>query len=252
MEIEAKKLQSPSLDPEEARRFAAFASEWWDDQGKFRALHAINPARLAFIRDALHNPGRGGDGAARPLTGLRLLDIGCGGGILAEPLARLGANVTAIDPASASIEAARAHAAAQGLAIDYRAALAEDLTAAGESFDAMIASEVLEHVADKTAFLASCRALTVTGGTLILSTINRTARSYALAIVMGERILGLLPRGTHKWERFVTIPELGEALSKAGFRLGPVKGIVLDPLSGEWRLSARDTSVNYIAAAEAV
>lgn len=253
MDIEAEKRRGPTFDAEEAQRFEALASEWWDEGGKFRALHAINPARLQFIRDAVSS----GDGvidtnSMRPLQGRAVLDIGCGGGILAEPLARLGGQVTGVDPVAAAIDVAKRHAAGQGLEIEYRAGLAEDLASEGRVFDTVIASEVIEHVTDVDAFLEICRALTKPGGLLIISTINRTARSYALAIVMAERVLGLVPRDTHSWEKFVTVEELRTALERSGFEPGPVRGIVLDILRGDWTLSDRDTSVNYIATAKAV
>lgn len=251
MEIEAERRHQSTLDPDEARHFAALASQWWDQGGQFRALHAINPARLAFIREAILGTGAP-QAELKPFQGLAILDVGCGGGILAEPLARLGASVTAIDPVQEAIFAARVHAEKAGLSIDYRCALAEDLVAAGEKFDAVIASEVIEHVADVDAFLAACRALTKPGGTLVLSTINRTARSYALAIVMAERVLGLIPRGTHEWSKFLTVGETQAGLERSGFRIGPVKGIVFNPLTQTWSLSNYDVAVNYMAAATAI
>ncbi len=251
MDIEAEKRQPLTLDPDEARRFEALANEWWDESGQFGALHAFNPARLQFIRDAATAGDTARERALKPLQGLSVLDIGCGGGILSEPLARLGAQVTGIDPVEQAITVARRHAERQGLEITYRAALAEDLVREGRSFDVVIASEVIEHVADVGAFLAACRALTKPGGLLIVSTINRTARSYALAIVVAERVLGLIPRGTHSWDKFVTVEELKAGLTKAGFQFESLRGIVFSPLTGDWELSQRDFAVNYIVSARA-
>ncbi len=251
MEIEAETRRSPSLDTEEVKRFERLAKEWWDERGKFRALHAFNPARLRFIIEEIQ--GRTGKSpAARPLGGLSVIDIGCGGGILSEPLARLGANVTGIDPAGESIGVASAHAEKLGLAIAYRTATAEDIAREGSAFDAVIASEVVEHVADTGSFLKTCRALCKPGGLFILSTLNRTAKSYGLAILAAEYVLGLVPRGTHAWKKFITPEELDRALETAGFKRLRQSGIVFNPLTGAWSLSGSDLSMNYIVSAEAV
>ncbi len=252
MEIEAETRRSPSLDAEELRRFEALAKEWWDERGKFRALHAINPARLSFIAGEAQRWRGAGERAFRPLDGLSVADIGCGGGLLSEPLARLGANVTGIDPVAESIGIAQAHAQSLSLPIAYRNATAEDLVHEGRVFDAVIASEVVEHVADADSFLRSCRALCKPGGLLILSTLNRTARSYGLAILAAERLLGLVPRGTHDWKKFIKPEEMDIALTAAGFKRLSLSGIVFNPLSGAWGLSRTDTSVNYMVSAEAV
>ncbi len=241
-------LPDATLDPEEVARFEAMAAEWWDAHGKFRPLHQLNPARLTYVRDELcRHFGRDPKGP-ESLRGLNLLDIGCGGGLLAEPLARLGAHVTGIDPARETILAARRHAQEQGLAIDYRADRAESLADAGEQFDVVTALEVVEHVPDVPAFLATCAKLVRPGGVMILSTINRTLKAYALAIVGAEYVLRWLPIGTHQWDRFVTPDELKDGLARAGLTLTGTRGLVYNPLQDEWRLAA-DTDVNYMATA---
>jgi 2-polyprenyl-6-hydroxyphenyl methylase / 3-demethylubiquinone-9 3-methyltransferase len=237
-----------TLDPAEVDRFGRLASEWWDANGKFRTLHLIGPARLAFLRDEMvRHFGRPGGGRT-PLDGLAVLDIGCGGGLVCEPLARLGAAVTGIDPAADNVEAARRHAAGQGLAIDYRAARVEDLVAESRLYDAVVCLEVMEHVPDAGLFLMSCAALVRPGGLMLLSTINRTLRAYLLAIVGAEYVLRWLPVGTHQWERFVTPEELARHLAAAGLGAPVLKGLVYSPLSDSWSLAA-DTDVNYLAAA---
>lgn len=252
MEIEAETRQNPSLDAEELRRFEALAKQWWDERGTFRALHAINPARLAFIVDEAQRWRAGPAPAFRPLEGLSVADIGCGGGLLSEPLARLGASVTGIDPVAESIGVAKAHAQGLGLSIAYRSATAEDLVRESCVFDAVMASEVVEHVSDIDSFLRTCRALLKPGGLLILSTLNRTVKAYGLAILAAERVLGLVPPGTHDWKKFIKPEELEAALLGAGFKRRRLGGIVLNPLTGVWGLSATDFSVNYMASAEAV
>lgn len=237
-----------TLDEAEVARFAAMADEWWDPHGKFRPLHALNPVRLGFIRDQVCAHFNRDALSIRPFEGLEIADIGCGGGLLCEPMARLGANVTGLDPAEDGIQAARAHAATQGLEIDYKAERAEDLAARGKQFDIVIAMEVVEHVPDVAAFLTVAASLVRPGGLLLLSTINRTLKSYALAIVGAEFILRWLPVGTHRWDRFVTPRELANACEQAGLRETVRKGLVFNPLSGEWSQS-RDTDVNYLMAA---
>lgn len=244
----ASPTQQPNanLDQAEVARFRAIADEWWDPNGKFRPLHQIGPVRLQFIRDQLSGhfackPG------LRPLAGLRILDIGCGGGLISEPLTRLGASVTGIDPGAENVAIARAHAEPQGLAIDYRATTAEDLVAAGERFDAVVCLEVVEHVPDVGAFVQTCATLTRPGGMLVLSTINRTLKSYALAIVAAEYVLGWLPRGTHQWDRFVTPDELARHLAAAGLSPPRFSGMSYAPLRDAWSLTD-DTDVNYLAA----
>jgi 2-polyprenyl-6-hydroxyphenyl methylase / 3-demethylubiquinone-9 3-methyltransferase len=242
---------STTLDPAEIERFARNAAEWWDVNGKFRTLHLIGPARLTFLRDALVRHFGRPPGQPKPLAGLKLLDIGCGGGLVCEPLCRLGAAVTGIDPADDNVEAARRHAEGQGLAIVYRAARVEDLAAEGHKFDAVVCLEVVEHVPDAGAFLATCAGLVRPGGLMLLSTINRTLKAYVLAIVGAEYVLRWLPVGTHQWERFVTPDELSRHLCAAGLSAPVLQGLVYSPLEDSWSLSA-DTDVNYFAAAAKV
>ncbi len=238
----------PTLDPREIAQFERLAGEWWDPEGKLKPLHRQGPARLAFVRDALAEHFERASGTRTILEGLSILDIGCGGGLVSEPLARLGARVTGIDPTADSIAVARQHAEAQGLAIDYRSQRAEDLVAAGEQFDAVVCLEVVEHVPDVAAFLAMIAKLVRPGGMLIVSTMNRTWKAYALAIVGAEYVLGWLPRGTHDWQRFVTPDELKAHLRDTGFAPPRLSGIVYDLMQDSWRL-ADDCDVNYIAAA---
>jgi len=245
---QARTGTTATLDPGEVDRFAALASQWWDPKGKFAALHRIGAARLTFLRNELLRHFAGPRSGMRPLDGLSILDVGCGGGLVCEPLARLGARVTGLDPASENVEAARRHASGQGLAIDYRCGSVEDLGAEGLQFDAVACLEVVEHVPEPGAFLAACARLVRPGGLMLLSTINRTAKAYLLAIVGAEYILRWLPVGTHQWDRFVTPDELARHLRDAG--LGPARfeGLVYNPLSDTWALST-DTDVNYLASA---
>lgn len=246
-----------TLDPAEVERFRRMADEWWDAKGKFRPLHKLGPARLTFIRDEIvrHFAGDGAEASAparsgsglKPLAGLRILDIGCGGGLVSEPVARMGAKVTGLDPGEENILAARAHAEPQGLDIDYRTGLIEDLVAAGDQFDAVLCLEVVEHVPDAGAFVKTCARLVKPGGVMILSTINRNIKSYALAIVAAEYVLGWLPRGTHQWERFVTPDELARFVTDAGMSPPRFAGMTFDPLRDTWSLTS-DTDVNYLAA----
>lgn len=237
-----------TVDPAEVAKFEAMAAEWWDPQGKFKPLHMMNPVRLDYIvRQVAAEFGRDPAGPL-PFAGLRILDIGCGGGLLSEPMARLGAAVVGADAAEGNIPVARLHAEAQGLAIDYRHATAEALAAAGETFDVVLAMEIVEHVADPQAFLSTCRGLMKPGGLLVASTLSRTARSFMLAIVGAEWVMRWLPRGTHDWAKFITPDELAGFLRGAG--LDPVdrKGFVFNPVAWDWAISDRDLSVNYVIA----
>lgn len=237
-----------TLDDEEVKRFSRIAAEWWDPNGKFRPLHQIGPPRLQFIRDtATQHFGR--DAKSRtPLSGLTALDIGCGGGLVAEPLSRMGATVTAIDPSERNIAIASGHAEAQGLAIDYRVARVEELVAEGRSYDLVACLEVVEHVPDVAAFIKACAALVKPGGIAVFSTINRNFKSWALAIVGAEYVLGWLPRGTHQWSRFMTTEELKGQTEAAGLGNVRFEGIVYNPFRDVWSL-ASDTDVNYLMAA---
>jgi len=239
---------STTLDRDEVARFAQLADEWWDAKGPFAPLHKINPTRLTYIRDRLCTH-FGRDPKAPPsLTGLSVLDIGCGGGLVAEPLARLGAKVTGIDPGVETIAAAKTHAQGAGLDIAYWAATAEEVAVSGDMFDAVLLLEVVEHVPDVPAFLKRIAPLVKPGGIMVLSTLNRTLKAYALAIVGAEFILRWVPMGTHQWERFVRPGELKTALRSAGLTLADTTGMVYHPLADEWRLSG-DTDVNYFATA---
>lgn len=235
-----------SIDPAEVAKFEAMAAEWWDPRGKFKPLHMLNPTRLDYITTQIAAEFGRDLTRPRPFEGLRLLDIGCGGGLLSEPMARLGADVTGADAAEGNIAVARIHAGQQGLSIDYRAQTAESLLAEGEAFDVVLNLEVIEHVAEPQAFLDSCHALLRPGGAMICSTLNRTPQSFAAAIVGAEWVMRWLPKGTHEWRRFITPDELCHMIRTAG--LSPVdrKGMVFNPIRWDWRLSDSDLSVNYI------
>jgi 2-polyprenyl-6-hydroxyphenyl methylase/3-demethylubiquinone-9 3-methyltransferase len=239
---------APSVDPAELAKFTAMAESWWDPHGKFAPLHKLNPTRIAFIRDRIVAHFAGERPAERPLGGLRLLDVGCGGGLLAEPMARLGATVTGIDAAPRNIAVARLHAARSGLAIDYRSDPAETLAAAGERFDVVLALEVVEHVADLDAFLGACAALLDENGLMFVATLNRTAKAFVLAIVGAEYVLGWLPRGTHDWQRFVRPSEFVLGLRRHGLVATRLAGLSYDLRRGDWAES-EDLSVNYMVAA---
>ena len=237
-----------TIDPAEIAKFEAMAAEWWDPNGKFRPLHMMNPVRLDYItRQIAAEFGRDLTDE-RPFEGLRLLDIGCGGGLLSEPMARLGADVVGADAAERNIPVARVHAEQSGLTIDYRHTSAEALAAAGEQFDVVLNMEVVEHVADPQAYLTACHDLLKSGGLMLCSTINRNPKSFAMAIVGAEYIMRWLPKGTHEWSKFITPDELFKMIEIAGLRPVDRKGYVFNPISWGWLISDRDLSVNYVTA----
>lgn len=237
-----------TVDDAEIAKFEAMAAEWWDPKGKFAPLHMMNPVRLDYITAQIAAEfGRDLRDDA-PFAGLRLLDIGCGGGLLSEPMARLGATVVGADAAERNIPVAQVHADQSGLAIDYRHTTAEAMAAAGEQFDVVLNMEVVEHVADPQAYLTACQQLLKPGGLMVCSTINRNPKSFALAIVGAEYVMRWLPKGTHEWQKFITPEELFGLIEAAG--LDPVdrKGFVFNPISWRWSISDRDLSVNYVTA----
>jgi 2-polyprenyl-6-hydroxyphenyl methylase/3-demethylubiquinone-9 3-methyltransferase len=238
-----------TVDQAEVDQFARLATKWWDPQGPMAALHKFNPVRLAYIRDRAcahfgHDPKR-----LDSLAGLRILDIGCGGGILSEPLARLGAEMVGADPSDQNIAAAREHAARSGVAVDYRCTTAEALADAGERFDIVLAMEVVEHVTDVGLFVSRCAEMVKPGGLMILATINRTLKAFALAIVGAEYVLRWLPVGTHQWDKFVTPNELEIALTKSGLDVTAETGVIYNLFADRWERST-DTDVNYMLVAE--
>jgi 2-polyprenyl-6-hydroxyphenyl methylase/3-demethylubiquinone-9 3-methyltransferase len=238
-----------TVDDAEVERFSALAAEWWDPRGKMAPLHKFNPVRIGYIRDRA--AARFGRDPKRldSMKGLRVLDIGCGGGILCEPLARLGAEMVGVDPSEANISGAQAHAAQSELTIDYRCATAEDLAEHREQFDLVLAMEVVEHVTDVPLFIASCASLVKPGGLMIAATLNRTLKSFALAIVGAEYILRWLPVGTHRWDRFVTPNELEIAMEQSGLHVSHEQGVIYNLIADRWQLSS-DTDVNYMLTAE--
>lgn len=237
-----------TVDPAEVAKFEAMAAEWWNPHGKFRPLHMMNPVRLGYITAQIAAEFGRDLTAPNPFSGLRILDIGCGGGLLSEPMARLGAHVVGADAAERNIPVARIHAEEQGLDIDYRHTTAEALAAGGEVFDVVLAMEIVEHVADPAAFLLTCQTLMKPGGLIVSSTINRNPKSFMMAIVGAEWVMRWLPKGTHDWAKFITPDELAEFVRGAG--LDPVdrKGFVFSPVSWTWAISDRDLSVNYVVA----
>ncbi len=247
--MDRDQTETGTVDRDEVARFSRLASQWWNPQGPMAALHKFNPVRLAYVRDraAAHfgrDPKR-----LDSLAGLRILDIGCGGGILSEPLARLGASVTGVDPSEGNIAVASRHAEQSGLVIDYRAATAETLAEAGALFDLVLAMEVIEHVSDVGRFVDLIASLTKPGGVVFIATLNRTAKSFALAIVGAEYILRWLPRGTHQWDKFVTPNELANALEHSGLNIAGETGVSYNLFADRWQLAA-DMDVNYMVVAE--
>lgn len=239
------------VDAAEVARFSALADAWWDPEGSFRPLHKLNPVRVRYVRDALCRADRRMPDDPAPLAGLDIVDVGCGGGLLCEPLARLGARVTGIDPSARNVAVAQDHASRMELQIGYRVGTVEDLVAEGRDFDAVIALEVVEHVPDIRAFVAACVSAARPGAKLFFATLNRTPQSFALGIVAAEYVLRWLPRGTHDWRRFVRPSELSRALEACGAKLGALDGVGYDVLTDEWKLT-RNLSVNYMAVAERI
>ncbi len=237
-----------TVDPGEIAKFEAMAAEWWDPNGKFKPLHMLNPCRLDYITRQIAAEFDRDLTGSKPFAGLRILDIGCGGGLLAEPMARLGADVVGADAAERNIPVAQVHAEQSGLHIDYRHTTAEDMAAAGEQFDVVLNMEVVEHVSDPLGYLTACHDLLKPGGLHICSTLNRNPKSYVMAIIGAEHVMRWLPKGTHEWSKFITPDELFDLLRKAG--LDPVdrQGFVFNPLTWGWRLSDSDLSVNYVTA----
>jgi len=237
-----------TVDPSEVAKFEAMAAEWWDLNGKFKPLHMLNPCRLDYITSQIAGEFDRDLTGDAPFAGLRILDIGCGGGLLSEPMARLGATVVGADAAAGNIPVAQVHAARSGLEIDYRHTTAEALAEAGEQFDVVLNMEVVEHVASPIDYLTACHDLLKPGGLHVCSTLNRNPKSYMMAIIGAEHVMRWLPKGTHEWSKFITPDELFDLLSRAG--LDPVdrKGFVFNPLTWDWKLSDRDLSVNYVTA----
>ena len=237
-----------TVDDHEIAKFQAMAAEWWDPNGKFKPLHMLNPCRLDYITSQIAAEFGRDLTADAPFAGLRVLDIGCGGGLLAEPMARLGADVVGADAAERNIPVAQAHAEQSGLQIDYRHTTAEAMAAAGEQFDVVLNMEVVEHVADPQAYITACQQLLKSGGLMICSTINRNPKSFMMAIVGAEYVMRWLPKGTHEWAKFITPDELYCLIQ--GANLTPVdrKGFVFNPVAWSWSLSDRDLSVNYVTA----
>lgn len=244
-----KSSPSPArADPGEVAHFDALARQWWDPDGPMKPLHRLNPVRLSYIRDMVCAHFGLDEKVVAPFTGLTALDVGCGAGMLCEPLARMGATVTGLDPASENIAVARAHAQAGGLSIDYRGELVEDVAAAGERFDIVTAMEVIEHVPDPASFVAACCAAVKPDGILLMATLNRTRKAWALAIVGAEYVLRWVPRGTHDWNRFVTPEELSAFIAAGGLAARSAEGVVYEPWTDVWRRSP-DTDVNYMLCA---
>lgn len=237
-----------TVDAGEIAKFEAMAAEWWDLNGKFKPLHMLNPCRLDYITNQIAGEFDCDLKSDAPFKGLRILDIGCGGGLLAEPMARLGADVVGADAAEGNIPVAKVHAEKSGLNIDYRHTTAEAMAAAGEQFDVVLNMEVVEHVASPIDYLRACHDLLKPGGLHICSTINRNPKSFVVAIVGAEHVMRWLPKGTHEWSKFITPDELFDLIRQAGLEPVDRKGFVFNPIAWSWKLSDRDLSVNYVTA----
>lgn len=241
-------LVQTTVDPAEVAKFEAMSAEWWDPTGKFKPLHMMNPVRLDYIAGQIAAHYRRDLAGHLPLAGLRILDIGCGGGLISEPMARLGADVVGADAAEKNIPVAQIHAEQSGLKVDYRHTTAEALAEAGEQFDVVINMEVVEHVAEPLAYLTACHALLKPGALMLASTINRNPKSYMMAIFGAERVMRWLPVGTHEWHKFLTPDELVGLITQAGLTVVDKSGFVFNPVSWSWSISAKDLSVNYATA----
>lgn len=239
-------MATTTIDPAEIDKFQAMAEEWWDPTGKFKPLHMLNPCRLDYITAQIAAEFDRDLNDAIPFKGLRILDIGCGGGLLCEPMARLGAEVVGADAAERNIPVAQLHAEQSGLKIDYRHTTAEAMAEAGEQFDAILNMEVVEHVADPLTYLTACHDLLKPGGLMTCSTINRNPKSFAMAIVGAEYVMRWLPKGTHEWNKFITPDELYDLLRQSGMKPVDRTGFVFNFAKWDWSLSDRDLSVNYV------
>jgi 2-polyprenyl-6-hydroxyphenyl methylase / 3-demethylubiquinone-9 3-methyltransferase len=239
----------PTVDPEEVRKFAVLAIEWWNPRGKFAPLHKFNPMRLRFVREEAARHFARSAKALKPFEGLSLLDIGCGGGLLSEPMARMGFAVTGADASNDNVQIARAHAAQSGVNVDYRFTTAEALVAAGASFDVVLNMEVIEHVADPDLYLRSCAALVKPGGLMFVGTLNKTLKALVLGKVAAEYVLGWLPAGSHDWSRFIPPKKLTRMLKDLGLKVTSIKGVSFNVLTWSWRLSS-DIDINYLVVAE--
>ncbi|WDQ99806.1 bifunctional 2-polyprenyl-6-hydroxyphenol methylase/3-demethylubiquinol 3-O-methyltransferase UbiG [Devosia sp. J2-20] len=242
-------MTATTINDAEVAKFTAMAEEWWDPKGKFKPLHKFNPVRMSYIREHLLNHFKLDGAAMQPFEGLSILDVGCGGGLLCEPLARLGATVTGIDAAERNIVIARLHAEKSGLDIDYQATTSEALAAQGKTFDMVLNMEVVEHVDNVPLYMKSCADLVKPGGLMLTATLNRTARAYALAIIGAERVLRWLPVGTHDWNKFLTPDEVKALITRNGLEVTAETGVVFHPLADEWRKS-RDMAINYMVMAQ--
>ena len=237
-----------TIDPKEVAKFEAMATEWWDTDGKFKPLHMLNPTRLDYIVEQIAAEFARNLSIKNPFKDLRILDIGCGGGLLSEPMARLGATVVGADAAERNIPVAQIHAEQSGLKIDYRHTSAEAIVQTGETFDVILNMEVVEHVADPLGFLTACKNLLKPNGLMLCSTINRNPKSYLMAIIGAEHIMRWLPKGTHEWDKFITPDELFELIESAGLNPVDRKGFVFNPFKWSWSISDKDLSVNYVTA----
>ncbi|MDG1437605.1 MAG: bifunctional 2-polyprenyl-6-hydroxyphenol methylase/3-demethylubiquinol 3-O-methyltransferase UbiG [Emcibacteraceae bacterium] len=249
MTAENTHTSAKSVNPDEIAHFSSMAETWWDPNGPFKPLHKLNPTRIGFVVEQVCEHFDRDTKADLPLKGLRILDIGCGGGLLSEPIARLGATMVGADAAEKNIKTASLHAEKMGLDIDYRHITAEELAEAGEKFDVIINMEVIEHVADIASFLGACHQLLKDDGCMTLSTLNRTLKSWAMAIAGAEYIMRWLPIGTHDWKKFLKPSETCALASESGFTVNTLKGMVYNPIGGTWSLDNHDFSVNYVALA---